>query len=488
MDLRPGDQVFGSSKDKKYKVARLIGTGAFGIVYEVSNTSGNSFALKTIITAWLNDEMLNALVNEGRLATQIKHENVLKVFYFHDGKQYPGLPPYILMEYADGGTLRMLLDQQRVTGQQFAKDQLRAILLQLARGMKAVNERLVHRDIKPDNVLIRNNVFKISDFGLSKVVGAATRSRTFKGIQHIRYCAPEGWCLDKNTPAMDIYSMGIVFYEISTLQHPYRVDASSNPIDSWRKAHVTQLPVDPRSYNPDLELRLAQGIMKMISKRPEYRYASWDEVIECIKGTLKSGSTELDVQSLVERAIEKHRQREQARLTAEQRAREQKECEDIIEYCFAEIRDAAQETVEAFNRVSEHIKLHVATESRFSFAIRTESTIGPHVQVEIVPVHERYRLGREDIKAWGFAKAPSGRGFNLVLTSAYEGDLYGRWRTLRVTHNPLARSRDRRPEPFPFDLEELPKEIDLITALHIYQTEQSTFAREFLNPLIEELL
>lgn len=488
MDLRPGDQVFGLSEDDVYKVVRPIGLGAFGIVYEVNDAQGNSFALKTIITAWLDAEALNALVNEGQLATEIKHENVLNVLYFHDGKQYPELPPYMLMEYADGGTLRDLLNQQEAREEHFASDQLRAILLQLARGMKAVSEKLVHRDIKPDNVLIINGVLKISDFGLSKVVGAATRSHTFKGIQHIKYCAPEGWRLDKNTPAMDMYSTGLVFYEIATLRHPYQVDATDNLIDRWRKAHLTQLPTDPRTYNPSLELSLAQAIMRMMSKRAEDRYSSWDEIIKCIENASEVSHIKPDIQSLVERAIESQKEKEQARLNTEERAREQKEYEDIIEYCFTEILNAGQETVEAFNSASETVKLRLDRSSRFSFSIHAEGQSGPGIEFRVVPVHDPHKLSGQNIKAWGFAKAPSGRGFNLVLTTGGEDDLYGRWRTLHVSHNPIAARRDPRPEPFPFELSELPKQVQLLDSLHIYCTRRGLFEPNLLNPLIEELL
>lgn len=124
----------------------------------------------------------------------------------------------------------------------------------------------MHRDIKPDNILLHNQVLKISDFGLSKVVGAATRTQTFKGINHMRYCAPEAWRLEKNLPAMDMYSMGIVFYEIATLRYPYEVKDTGDFVEVWKNAHLLQVPADPRTHNGSLDLGLAQLIMKMISK------------------------------------------------------------------------------------------------------------------------------------------------------------------------------------------------------------------------------
>src|SRR5437867_7017735 len=96
-------------------------------------------------------------------------------------------------------------------------------MIGIAAGAQAINERLIHRDIKPDNIIItENDIPKIGDFGISKVLGAATRPESFKGGQHLRYMAPEGWSMTTNTPKLDVYSTGIVFYEMITGEHPLR--------------------------------------------------------------------------------------------------------------------------------------------------------------------------------------------------------------------------------------------------------------------------
>ncbi len=100
----------------------------------------------------------------------------------------------------------------------FSDREIIAMYKQLICGMKAINENLVHRDIKPDNILIKDSMLKVSDFGLSKVVADKTRTGTFKGFGHLLYMAPEGWTMEKNTIQMDIYSMGLVFYEIATFK------------------------------------------------------------------------------------------------------------------------------------------------------------------------------------------------------------------------------------------------------------------------------
>lgn len=171
--------------------------------------------------------------------------------------------------------------------------------------MKAINAKLVHRDLKPDNILLDTaaGALKIGDFGLGKLVGAATRSRTLKGTNHVMYTAPEAWQNQANTPAMDMYAMGIVFFELATLRHPYRVDPSADPLDAWRRAHLSQTPADPRALNPALPLDLAQLITKMMAKRPDDRFRDWDEVLTRLRtpaaGAPSSGA--IDVGPLVER-------------------------------------------------------------------------------------------------------------------------------------------------------------------------------------------
>jgi serine/threonine protein kinase len=495
MDLRPGDAVFGRSRDESYEILRLIGSGGFGVVYEVRDKEDNRFALKTIVTAGLDETGLDALLNEGQAATMIRHENVLQVLYFHDGSQYTQFPPYMLMEYAGGGTLQEVLGERKARGEHFGPNELRALLVQLASGMKAISERLIHRDLKPDNILIVDDVLKISDFGLSKVVGMATRTGTFKGINHYKYCAPEALKLDKNLPAMDMYSMGMVFYELATLHDPYQVDVTVDHFEAWREAHLTQVPIEPRTYNQSLDAGLAQMLLKMMSKRPEGRYASWDEVLQRLQTSERPESRGIDVRALVEHAIERHQETEKGRLQMESRERQRRELKHLVEYCFTEITDVVRETVEAFNHESEFIKLSIHQLEKSRLSIYAENGMGgvlPTVEFRVEPTEPNTRLtdGRQ-VKGWGYVKAPSGRGFNLLLVSSGPDDLYGHWLTLHVSHSPVFRKTDDdddRPEPFPFGTHELPREVTQVRTSQAYQITKGTFNPEFLTPLIAELL
>src|SRR3989337_2394501 len=167
------------AEGNEYIVESFVGRGSFGDVYSIRKKIVNEiYALKTLSAPFVDETTLKSFSNEGKLALEISHPNVIQYYYFHDGNLYKDLPMYIIMEYADGGTLENRIKEKINDKSFYSNDELFAIFSQLIEGMKAVNSKLVHRDIKPDNILIHQNNFKISDFGLSKIVTQATRTST----------------------------------------------------------------------------------------------------------------------------------------------------------------------------------------------------------------------------------------------------------------------------------------------------------------------
>ena len=490
MDLRVGDIVFGATEHERYEVARLIDSGGFGTVYEIRDHNGNALALKTILTALLDDTKLSALQNESKLATEIVHPNVTRVFHFHDGKRYPNLPPYMIMEYANGGTLRDLIAERKQTSQFIGTDDLRQMFVELAFGMQAINLKLVHRDVKPDNILLVNGKLKISDFGLSKVAGAATRSETFKGINHVMYCAPEAWRQEENLASMDMYSMGITFYELATLEHPYKVTATGDFVDAWKMAHFTQPPKDPRQINPQLDLHLAQIVVKMMSKRVSDRYHSWEELLNRLERQDMPPKVATSVGRLVELATHVHQRNENNRLWVEEQNRRRKEQEELLCFSFTEITDVANEIVNSFNTKSEFLKLIIRPRP-LGFSIFTNRGGGelPTVRCAVAVADEDIALSQwEVIRGWGLLKSPSGRGCNLLLVASGKEDLYGRWQALEVTYNPIVSPRSDRPEPFGLEPHEFSRKIHSLNAIDVYQYARTPFQAEIVVRLVEELL
>jgi eukaryotic-like serine/threonine-protein kinase len=160
---------------------------------------------------------------------------------------------------------------------------------------------------------------------ISKFVDESTRLHTFKGRQHIWYMAPEGWANQANTIKIDVYSVGLVFYEILTLQHPL-LPHVADPTDflDWEKAHLYQPCPDVRTSRNDVPLSIAQLLSRMVSKRPDDR-PYWDEVLNVLsQPSVVSGTTKNPtITAAVEAAVARKEQekRKELELLAQQSQR-----------------------------------------------------------------------------------------------------------------------------------------------------------------------
>ncbi|MFH1438196.1 MAG: serine/threonine-protein kinase, partial [Pseudomonadota bacterium] len=218
----------------------------------------------------------------------LRHPNIICVHHvgvFQDsGQSYY----YIVMELLPSGSLSDLIKKQ---GDSTSLSDALGYMLQIASGMSEAHKSIVHRDLKPDNVLLAaNGVLKITDFGLAKYVSDATRTQTFKGWGTVAYMAPECWLSEKNTPRMDIYSMGIMYFEILTGVKPY----SATTDVEWRNHHLYDPLPDLKSLRKDAPDRLIDTISKMTSKRAENRYpdgTSLLTVLNEIKDSIETKDT-----------------------------------------------------------------------------------------------------------------------------------------------------------------------------------------------------
>ena len=133
---------------------------------------------------------------------------------------------------------------------------------------------MLHRDIKPDNILLDGGVVKVSDFGLSKLVGAMTRSATFKGGQHMLYMAPEGWLGEQNAIQIDMYSTGLVMFEIATLAFAYRMPATWQVVEPFRQMHLFERPFGALSATRSDFRGFDRFVIQLLAKRPADRFSS----------------------------------------------------------------------------------------------------------------------------------------------------------------------------------------------------------------------
>ena len=265
----------------QYLLDEKIGSGGFGAVFKAHRKNdGQIVAVKIIQDIFSDVEAFTTFQKEMNQTKLLDSENVIKYLYVHDGKEFQEYPPYIIMEYTDGGTLRDLIESRN--GLQFETATIMEYFNQLAHGMKCISEHLVHRDIKPENILNFHGVLKITDFGLSKISGESTKTMTFKGYGTSPYVAPEAWNNDRNTIQMDIYSMGIVFFELATLSYPYEKPAVNDPI-AFRSMHLFKPAINPSSINKNLPPHVASIIIRMLAKPTQSRFKNWDQIIDALE-------------------------------------------------------------------------------------------------------------------------------------------------------------------------------------------------------------
>lgn len=286
MGERIGTHLSGAGSES-FRIEARIGNGSFGEVYRaIGAESGTIVAVKMVAEDKLlkpSTLSVETVLNEGRVAMlQVKHPNVVRVLHVDSGTDAT-VGPYVMMEYVDGGNLQELLNQHQNDGKQLTIEESLSIMKGIAFGSQAINEYLIHRDIKPDNILIDGTsderVPRIADFGIAKIASDPTRPETFKGIQAVWYKAPEVWRQEKNTNKIDVYSVGLVFYQILTLSHPL-LSSVPDPADwvQWREAHLTVSCPDVRGVRTDVPLSLSKLMLRMTDKSPGNR-PGWDEVI-----------------------------------------------------------------------------------------------------------------------------------------------------------------------------------------------------------------
>lgn len=444
-------------EQKQFELTDFLGAGAFGEVYRaVEKDSGALAAVKLLPLMGSSDPSLKqALLNEAKLATQVSHPNVVSVLQVGD---HPDVGPYVLMEYVSGQTLEQFLHSRTKANSEIPLGRAVEMMLHIAQGARAINEELVHRDIKPDNILISGDQLKITDFGISKLVAERTRTLTFKGVGPVRYMAPEAWQFQQNTPMMDVYSVGLVFHEILTLQHPL-INSVADPahFEAWRKAHLFEAPQDIRSNRDDIPRPLAQLLSRMIAKRPSGR-PSWDEVISVLSSSGENHEVSEDLNQIVDKAIERREKVEKARLAEEQRRSAAQDVERFYEVAFEQLIARWDSIMESFNAEYQGSRITKRQRSPRSFEYVLPNA--PTISVSLFPRRETdLQIRGGTLIGGGLVAIDKGASANLLLLKDSPEDLYGRWTSCLIKLYPTvvpqsALSRlTRKPPLEPFGLQ-----------------------------------
>jgi eukaryotic-like serine/threonine-protein kinase len=501
MDIRPGATLKGPD-DTTIIIDAMLGRSGLGQVFGGNLSDGVRVAVKTVLTAPLDDDELVALQNEAKLAAAIHYRNVVRVLHVEDGSE-TGHPPYIVMEYIEGGTLRTLIEQHRAAATTIAVDELRALYLQVAAGMAAVNQHVVHRDLKPENVLFEraSGILKVADFGLAMLADAATRSATFKGWGTRPYQAPEAYDFGPNTIAMDIYAAGVLFYELAALQWPVSPASGDNTPLAWRNAHLLTAPKDLKSHRPDIPFDIVQLILLMLQKDPRKRPESFEMVANRLQaaGTVRSGP---DVSALVAKATATLERRTEADAQARHSRARQAQRAGLLEQAFTQPRAVLTELVEAYNGATATDRLVVHKRAPFRYEVTSPSSRTKLLlDGNIIDDLDTRTDGIVRLVALvGLDPRPSPRdpneaimnlesfgSFNLVYRVQSAKDRFGEWVQLRFEQNPLM-PRSTYPRWFGLSLAELSRQLGLLRAVGQYQHQQRALDDLWLRELLLQLL
>ncbi|HKW33142.1 MAG TPA: PEGA domain-containing protein [Candidatus Acidoferrum sp.] len=267
------------AKAGRYEIVGELGRGAMGIVYKaVDPVIGRTVAVKTIRlseegTGLKRSELLARFQTEARAAGLLTHPNIVVVY---DAGEEDGLY-YITMELVEGKSLQALLDG----GHSFPLPRTLRILDQTCSALQFAHERnVVHRDIKPANLMLTaDDTVKITDFGTAKILQFGSTQQTSHVMGTPSYMSPEqvkGRAVDGRT---DIFSLGVMLYEMVTGEKPF----PGQNITTVIYKIVNEDPVPPRQIDPSIHPGISTVVMKALAKEPEQRYQSCREMVEDLR-------------------------------------------------------------------------------------------------------------------------------------------------------------------------------------------------------------
>ncbi len=265
------DKYIGKKLDGRYEIHELIGVGGMANVYRCTDTiDDREVAIKILKDEYLNnEEFIRRFKNESKAIAMLSHPNIVKVYDVSFGDMIQ----YIVMEYIDGITLKEYIEMQGVLNWK----EVVHFTTQILKALQHAHEHgIVHRDIKPQNImLLQNGTIKVTDFGIARFSDKATKTMTEQAIGSVHYIAPEQARGDVTDGKSDIYSVGVMLYEMLTGKLPFEADSAV----SVALMQLQSTPAMPRVINPDIPVGLEQITMKAMQKDPKDRYQSAVELL-----------------------------------------------------------------------------------------------------------------------------------------------------------------------------------------------------------------
>ena len=267
------DKYIGKRLDGRYEIKEIIGVGGMAYVYKAyDNIDDRIVAVKILKDEYLaNDEFTRRFKNESKAIAILSHPNIVKVYDVSFGDRMQ----YIVMEYIDGITLKEYIDQQ----QDFKWKEAVHFTVQILRALQHAHDKgIVHRDIKPQNImLLPDGTIKVTDFGIARFSRQDIRTTraTDKAIGSVHYISPEQARGDVTDEKADIYSVGVMLYEMLAGKLPFEADSAVS-------VAIMQLQSEakpPREINPNIPEGLEDITVKAMQKDPSKRYQSAAEML-----------------------------------------------------------------------------------------------------------------------------------------------------------------------------------------------------------------
>ncbi|MGN0193588.1 MAG: Stk1 family PASTA domain-containing Ser/Thr kinase [Pseudoramibacter sp.] len=264
--------MIGKVLNNRYKIIELIGRGGMAYVYKAQDLKLNRYvAVKILREEYTeNEQFIKKFDRESQAAAGLSDPNIVSVYDVGvDGDVY-----FIIMEYVDGITLKQYLTQKGRLDYEEATN----FIIDIAEALKCAHEHgIIHRDIKPQNIMLTSDLTpKVTDFGIARAITSATITMTNQTMGSVHYISPEqarGGYVDARS---DLYSLGIMYYELLTGELPFDDDNSV----SIAIKHIQEDITPPNEINPDIPQSVSDVVVRLCQKKPEDRYQNCEELIE----------------------------------------------------------------------------------------------------------------------------------------------------------------------------------------------------------------
>lgn len=292
------DNYVGKRLDGRYEIQEIVGVGGMSVVYKAyDNVDDRVVAVKILKDEFLtNDDFVRRFKNESKAIALLSHPNIVKVYDVSFGEKLQ----YIVMEYVDGITLKEYIQKQ---GAITWNDAL-FFTTQILKALQHAHDKgIVHRDIKPQNIiLLPNGNIKVADFGIARFSRSETRTLTDTAIGSVHYISPEQAKGEFTDEKADIYSVGVVLYEMLAGKVPFEAESAVSVALMQLQNNAKRLT----EINPDIPLGLEQICIHAMEKDPKDRYQSATEMLLDVEEVINNPKTVFDYSYFVDKSPTKY--------------------------------------------------------------------------------------------------------------------------------------------------------------------------------------